>query len=96
MCALAASFLEPCSNALIEALASGLPTLYQDGSGHNELVKSGGLAYQTSDQIPYLLEKIVHDYHTYQVSSNPWNGRYEWYLFFRGQGGLGPSFLGAS
>lgn len=33
-----ASYLEPCSNALLEALASGLPTLYQDGSGHNELV----------------------------------------------------------
>jgi hypothetical protein len=36
---LAASSLEPCSNALLEALNSGLPTIFLDGSGHNELVR---------------------------------------------------------
>eukprot|EP00976_Prorocentrum_cordatum_P069710 1179653-Prorocentrum_minimum.AAC.9 len=36
---IAASELEPCSNALLEALNSGLPTIFRDGSGHNELAR---------------------------------------------------------
>mmetsp|Transcript_20687 Transcript_20687/g.39316 ORF Transcript_20687/g.39316 Transcript_20687/m.39316 type:complete len:379 (-) Transcript_20687:392-1528(-) len=63
---IAASYLEPCSNALLEALASGLPTLYQDGSGHNELVKHGGYKYQQPTDIPRILERLIKDYEQVQ------------------------------
>ena len=62
----AASYLEPCSNALVEALASGLPAIYQVGSGHDELVKSGGLPYAKPEDIPATLDKLVDGYEKYQ------------------------------
>eukprot|EP00238_Polyblepharides_amylifera_P005751 CAMPEP_0196588954 /NCGR_PEP_ID=MMETSP1081-20130531/62201_1 /TAXON_ID=36882 /ORGANISM="Pyramimonas amylifera, Strain CCMP720" /LENGTH=279 /DNA_ID=CAMNT_0041911611 /DNA_START=388 /DNA_END=1227 /DNA_ORIENTATION=- len=64
---IAASFLEPCSNALIEALACGLPTLFQEGSGHRELVKDAGLGYEAPHEIPGLLKRLEHDYLNYQA-----------------------------
>ena len=41
---LAASRDDPCSNALLEALACGLPAAYLDSGGHPELVGDGGAA----------------------------------------------------
>lgn len=63
---IAASFLEPCSNALVEALASGLPVVYQKGSGHDDLVGEGGLGYDSPSEIPELLNRIVRDYPSFQ------------------------------
>lgn len=63
---IAASYLEPCSNALIEALVSGLPVIYQKGSGHDDLVGDAGLGYDTATEIPQLLDKITSDYESYQ------------------------------
>ena len=63
---IAASYLEPCSNALIEALVSGLPVIYQRGSGHDDLVGEAGLGYNSSDEIPGLLNKVTNDYKFYQ------------------------------
>ena len=40
-----ASLHEPCSNALLEALACGLPALYRNGGGSRELVEFGGLPF---------------------------------------------------
>lgn len=65
---IAASYLEPCSNALVEALASGLPAVYQLGSGHDELVKSGGLSFAKPEDIPAALNKLVEGYETYQAN----------------------------
>ena len=42
---LAASRDDPCSNALLEALACGLPAAYLDSGGHPELVGAGGLPF---------------------------------------------------
>ena len=63
---IAASHLEPCSNALVEALASGMPALFQNGSGHAELVKRGGLSYDDPEEIPDLLEQLIENYEEFQ------------------------------
>ena len=63
---IAASFLEPCSNALLEALSSGLPTLYQRGSGHDELVKEGGMGFDAVEEVPGLLDVLISKYKEYQ------------------------------
>jgi len=63
---IAASALEPCSNALLEALSSGLPTIYLKGSGHDELVKEAGIGYTTPDEIPAHLDEMVSQYEDYQ------------------------------
>lgn len=57
-----ASQNDPCSNALIEALACGLPALYLQSGGHPELVGEGGLGFAAAEEIPALLEQLVTDY----------------------------------
>ena len=42
---LAPSRDDPCSNALLEALACGLPAAYLESGGHPELVGEGGLPF---------------------------------------------------
>ena len=64
---IAASYLEPCSNALVEALASGLPTVFQLGSGHDELVRAGGLPYDKAEDIPGVLDRVVAGYEGFQA-----------------------------
>jgi glycosyltransferase involved in cell wall biosynthesis len=56
---LAASRDDPCSNALAEALACGLPALYLDSGGHPELVGEGGLPFALDEEIPDVLERLV-------------------------------------
>jgi glycosyltransferase involved in cell wall biosynthesis len=53
-----ASRNDPCSNAVIEALACGLPALYLDSGGHPELVSMGGLPFSRPAQIPALLDRL--------------------------------------
>ncbi|MCC6660613.1 MAG: glycosyltransferase family 4 protein [Phycisphaerales bacterium] len=53
-----ASRNDPCSNALIEALACGLPALYYDSGGHAELAQFGGLPFRRPAEIPALLERL--------------------------------------
>ena len=61
-----ASSNDPCSNAVIEALACGLPVLYLDDGGHPELVGQGGLPFQTAEEIPAQLDKMVANYSLFQ------------------------------
>ena len=61
-----ASKNDPCSNALIEALACGLPALYLNDGGHTELVGYGGLGFNTKEDILPQLERLVEHYETYQ------------------------------
>ncbi len=61
----AASRDDPCSNALLEALACGLPAAYLDSGGHPELVGDGGLAFQASDELPSTLDRLVADLDAY-------------------------------
>jgi glycosyltransferase involved in cell wall biosynthesis len=58
---IAASRNDPCSNALLEALACGLPAAYLSSGGHPELVVGGGLPFAESEELPSVLEQLVHD-----------------------------------
>lgn len=64
---LTASMNDPCSNALIEALACGLPAVFKKSGGHAEIVKKGGLGFDQVENIPALLEELVFDYGTFQT-----------------------------
>lgn len=61
-----ASKNDPCSNALIESLACGLPALYLNSGGHRELVGFGGLAFNKGREIPGKLVELISDYEFFQ------------------------------
>jgi len=61
-----ASRNDPCSNALIEALACGLPALYMNDGGHPELVEMGGLPFTREEEILGQLDALVENYETFQ------------------------------
>jgi glycosyltransferase involved in cell wall biosynthesis len=61
-----ASQNDPCSNAVIEALACGLPVLYRNDGGHPELVGYGGLPFSSEEEILPQLERIVTHYDMFQ------------------------------
>lgn len=61
-----ASKNDPCSNAVIEALSCGLPTLYLNDGGHPELVGSGGLPFNDNEEIVPKLDRIVENYDMFQ------------------------------
>jgi len=54
-----ASLHDPCSNALLEALACGLPALYSRSGGHPELVGEAGLGFDEREELPELLDRLV-------------------------------------
>ncbi len=62
-----ASQNDPCSNALIEALACGLPALYFNDGGHPELVGQGGLPFTQQEEILGQLDKLVEEYETFSA-----------------------------
>jgi glycosyltransferase involved in cell wall biosynthesis len=61
-----ASKNDPCSNALIEALACGLPALYLNEGGHAELVGYGGLGFSEKEEILPLLDRLVRNFELFQ------------------------------
>ncbi len=56
---LAPSRDDPCSNALLEALACGLPAAYLESGGHPELVGEGGLPFRADEELPAVLDRLV-------------------------------------
>jgi glycosyltransferase involved in cell wall biosynthesis len=56
---LAPSRNDPCSNALLEALACGLPAVFRASGGHPELVGEGGLPFDEPEEIPAALDRLV-------------------------------------
>lgn len=56
---LAPSHDDPCSNALLEALACGLPAVFRQSGGHPELVGQGGLGFRSDEEIPDVLDTLV-------------------------------------
>lgn len=58
---LAASRNEPCSNAVLEALACGLPVVYLKSGSHAELVKQAGLGFTTPGEAVESLEQMRTD-----------------------------------
>jgi glycosyltransferase involved in cell wall biosynthesis len=61
-----ASQNDPCSNALLEGLACGLPALYFNDGGHPELVGHGGLPFNGTDDVLSQLDELVENYHMFQ------------------------------
>ncbi|MEO1465258.1 MAG: glycosyltransferase family 4 protein [Cyanobacteria bacterium J06633_1] len=59
---LTASRFDPCSNALLEALSSGLPALYLRSGGHAELVGQAGFGFDHPEEIPAALDRLVEEY----------------------------------
>lgn len=57
-----ASRYDPCSNALLEGLACGLPAIYADSGGHPELVGEAGFGFDEPEAIPGLLDRLVEEY----------------------------------
>jgi glycosyltransferase involved in cell wall biosynthesis len=56
---IAASRDDPCSNALLEALACGLPAAYLRSGGHPELVGEAGLGFDEPAELAEVLERLV-------------------------------------
>ena len=56
---LAASRDDPCSNALLEALACGLPAAFLRSGGHPELVGDGGIGFDDPEELPGVLERLA-------------------------------------
>lgn len=49
---------DACSNAILEALASGLPVIALDSGGNGELVKEGGLLFTSEEGLLDSIEKV--------------------------------------
>jgi glycosyltransferase involved in cell wall biosynthesis len=55
---LATSRDDPCSNALLEALACGLPAAFLRSGGHPELVGDGGIGFDEAEELPDVLARL--------------------------------------
>jgi glycosyltransferase involved in cell wall biosynthesis len=55
---LAASRDDPCSNALLEGLACGLPAAFLRSGGHPELVGAGGIGFGDAEELPIVLAQL--------------------------------------
>jgi glycosyltransferase involved in cell wall biosynthesis len=55
---LTGSLDDPCSNALLEALACGLPAAYRRSGGHPELVGDGGIGFDEPEELPGVLGRL--------------------------------------
>lgn len=52
---------DPASNALLEALACGLPAAYRRSGGHPELVGEAGLPFDGPEELPEVLDRLVQE-----------------------------------
>jgi len=57
-----ASLHDPCSNALLEALACGLPAIYAQSGGHQEIVGEAGFGFSEPESVPVLLDRLISEY----------------------------------
>jgi glycosyltransferase involved in cell wall biosynthesis len=55
---LAASRDDPCSNALLEALACGLPAAFLRSGGHPELVGEAGVGFDDAEELPAVFAQL--------------------------------------
>jgi len=56
---LAPSRNDPCSNALLEGLACGLPAVFRASGGHPELVGDAGVAFDAPEEVPAALDRLT-------------------------------------
>jgi len=57
---------DPCSNSLIEALHSGLPSIALSSGGHPEIVKDGGLLFSSDQELLEAITKVSQNIKDYQ------------------------------
>jgi glycosyltransferase involved in cell wall biosynthesis len=55
---LAPSRDDPCSNALLEGLACGLPAAFLRSGGHPELVGEAGIGFDEPEELPAVLQRL--------------------------------------
>jgi glycosyltransferase involved in cell wall biosynthesis len=55
---LAPSLDDPCSNALLEGLACGLPAAFRRSGGHPELVGDGGIGFDEPAELPGVFARL--------------------------------------
>jgi glycosyltransferase involved in cell wall biosynthesis len=55
---LAASRDDPCSNALLEGLACGLPAAFLRSGGHPELVGEAGIGFEDAEELPEVFARL--------------------------------------
>ncbi len=55
---LAPSRDDPCSNALLEGLASGLPAAFLRSGGHPELVRDAGIGFDAAEELSGVLARL--------------------------------------
>jgi glycosyltransferase involved in cell wall biosynthesis len=58
---IAPSYDDPCSNALLEALACGLPAAFRASGGHPELVGEAGVSFRDDEELPDVLDRLVRE-----------------------------------
>jgi glycosyltransferase involved in cell wall biosynthesis len=56
------------SNALVEALACGLPALYLRSGGSAEAVGDAGFGFDAREELPALLDRLVSEYEQRQAA----------------------------
>ena len=56
---LAASQDDPCSNALLEGLACGLPAAFRRSGGHPELVGEAGIGFDDPEELPDVFSRLA-------------------------------------
>ena len=56
---LAASRDDPCSNALLEGLACGLPAAFRRSGGHPELVGEAGIGFEEAEELPGVFAQLA-------------------------------------
>jgi glycosyltransferase involved in cell wall biosynthesis len=56
---LAPSQDDPCSNALLEALACGLPAAFRRSGGHPELVGEAGIGFDDAEELPAVFARLA-------------------------------------
>lgn len=63
-----ASQSEACSNALIEALACGLPAVYLENGGNGEVTGLGGLPFNDMEEALSAIDRVAANYEAFQES----------------------------
>ena len=62
-----ASKIESCSNLLMEAMATGIPTLVIDGTSNNEIFNSNGYIFKDKTDVIHQLEKLINNYQNLKI-----------------------------
>lgn len=65
---LAPSRDDPCSNALLEGLACGLPAAYLRSGGHPELVRGAGVPFTCDEEVPEALATLADGIEGYRAA----------------------------